>query len=193
MFFHTHHKFLYFLIPLDRADKGKEQTMKKLIVISALLGALAVSSMACPECDGCFGNHYGFCSEAEAVEQAEPIEKPKKEPKKEKKYFWMPLGEFEITAYCGGTCCSSGTGITASGNVAEEGKTIGVDPDIIPLGSKVKIIFEDGTEHVYRADDTGSAINGNIIDLYMESHEDALVFGRQTCKVYIRELNDERD
>ena len=170
--------------------------MKKLIVISAILGAIAVSSMACPECDGCFGNHYGFCSEAEAVEQAEaiepaePIEKPKKEPKK---YFWMPLGEFEITAYCGGTCCSSGTGITASGNVAEEGKTIGVDPDIIPLGSKVKIVFSDGTEHVYRADDTGSAINGNIIDLYMESHEDALVFGRQTCKVYIRELNDERN
>ena len=173
--------------------------MKKLIAISALLGALAVSSMACPECDGCFGNHYGFCSEAEAVEQAEaiepaqPTEEPKKEPKKEKKYFWMSLGEFEITAYCGGTCCSSGTGITASGNVAEEGKTIGVDPDIIPLGSKVKIVFSDGTEHVYRADDTGSAINGNIIDLYMESHEDALVFGRQTCKVYIQELNDERN
>ena len=105
----------------------------------------------------------------------------------------MSLGEFEITAYCGGTCCSSGTGITASGNTAEEGKTIGVDPDIIPLGSKVKIVFSDGTEHVYRADDTGSAINGNIIDLYMESHEEALVFGRQTCKVYIQELNDERN
>ena len=70
--------------------------MKKLIGIFALLGAIAVSSMACPECDGCFGNHYGFCSEAEAVEQAEPIEKPKKE--KVQKYFWMPLGEFEITA-----------------------------------------------------------------------------------------------
>lgn len=176
--------------------------MKKLIVISALLGAIAVSSMACPECDGCFGNHYGFCSEAEAVEQAEaiepaqPTEEPKKEPKKEKKaqkHFWMSLGEFEITAYCGGTCCSSGTEITASGNIAEEGKTIGVDPNIIPLGSKVKIVFADGTEHVYRADDTGSAINGNIIDLYMESHEDALVFGRQTCKVYIQELNDERN
>lgn len=173
--------------------------MKKLIVISALLGALAVSSMACPECDGCFGNHYGFCSEAEAVAPAEPKqEEPKKEPKKEKKHFWMPLGEFEITAYCGGTCCSSGTGITASGNIAEEGKTIGVDPDIIPLGSKVKIVFSDGTEHVYRADDTGSAINGNIIDLYMGTaesggHEKALQFGRQTCKVYIQELNDERN
>ena len=196
IFSYTINSFIFY-IPLDRADKGKEQTMKKLIV-TAILGAIAVSSMACPECDGCFGNHYGFCSEAEAVEQAEPIEKPKKEPKKEKKYFWMPLGEFEITAYCGGTCCSSGTGITASGNVAEEGKTIGVDPDIIPLGSKVKIVFADGTEHVYRADDTGSAINGNIIDLYMGTaesggHERALQFGRQTCKVYIRELNDERN
>ena len=173
--------------------------MKKLIV-TAILGAIAVSSMACPECDGCFGNHYGFCSEAEAVEQAEaiepaePIEKPKKEPKK---YFWMSLGEFEITAYCGGTCCSSGTGITASGNVAEEGKTIGVDPDIIPLGSKVKIVFA-GTEHVYRADDTGSAINGNIIDLYMGTaesggHEKALQFGRQTCQVFIEEVNEPRN
>ena len=169
--------------------------MKKLIVISAILGAIAVSSMACPECDGCFGNHYGFCSEAEAIEPAQQAEEPIEKPKKEKvqKHFWMSLGEFEITAYCGGTCCSSGTGITASGNIAEEGKTIGVDPDIIPLGSKVKIVFADGTEHVYRADDTGSAINGNIIDLYMESHEDALVFGRQTCKVYIQELNDERN
>ena len=122
-------------------------------------------------------------AEPEPVKEEDPVEET----------FWIDLGTFEITAYCSGTCCSSGTGITASGNPAVEGETIGVDPDIIPLGSKVKIVFADGTEHVYRADDTGSAINGNIIDLYMESHEDALVFGRQTCKVYIQELNDERN
>ena len=126
--------------------------------------------------------------EAEPVNEEEPIEKT----------FWMDLGSFEITAYCSGTCCSSGTGITASGNPAVEGKTIGVDPDIIPLGSKVKIVFSDGTEHVYRADDTGSAINGNTIDLYMGTaesggHERALQFGRQTCRVYIEEINDPRN
>ena len=170
--------------------------MKKLIIISVLLGAFAVSSMACPECDGVFGNHYGFCSEAESVVVEEPVEEPKpvEKPKKVQKYFWMPLGEFEITSYCSGTCCSSGTGITASGRPAIEGKTIGVDPDIIPLGSKVKIVFADGTEHIYSADDTGSAIHGNIIDLYAgNDHQSALNFGRQKCQVYIRELNDERN
>ena len=138
--------------------------------------------------------------EAEApVEEVEPVKEEelvKEEPAEET--FWIDLGEFEITAYCSGTCCSSGTGITASGNVAEEGKTIGVDPDIIPLGSKVKIVFADGTEHVYRADDTGSAINGNIIDLYMGTaesggHEKALQFGRQTCQVFIEEVNEPRN
>ena len=106
----------------------------------------------------------------------------------------MNLGSFEITAYCTGTCCSSGTGITASGNPAVEGKTIGVDPDIIPLGSKLKIVFADGTEHIYSADDTGAAINGNIIDLFMgDDHQAALNFGRQTCRVYIEEINESRN
>ena len=128
--------------------------------------------------------------------EAEPEPVNEEEPVKET--FWIDLGTFEITAYCSGTCCSSGTGITASGNPAVEGKTIGVDPDIIPLGSKVKIVFADGTEHVYRADDTGSAINGNIIDLYMGTaesggHEKALQFGRQTCQVFIEEVNEPRN
>ena len=105
----------------------------------------------------------------------------------------MDLGSFEITAYCTGTCCSSGTGITASGTVATVGRTIGVDPDLIPLGSTVKIFFQDGTEHIYKAEDTGSAIQGNIIDLLCESHESALQFGRQTCRVYVEEINEPRN
>lgn len=107
--------------------------------------------------------------------------------------FWLDMGTFEITAYCTGTCCSSGTGITASGQPATVGRTIGVDPDVISLGAKVKIIFADGSEHEYIAEDTGSAIKGNIIDLLMNSHEEALKFGRQTCRVYIEEVNDPRN
>ena len=127
--------------------------------------------------------------EAEApIEEAEPV---KEEPAEET--FWMDLGSFEITAYCTGTCCSSGTGITASGTVATVGRTIGVDPNVIPLGSTVKIVFQDGTEHIYKAEDTGSAIQGNIIDLLCESHESALQFGRQTCRVYVEEINEPRN
>lgn len=123
-------------------------------------------------------------AEPEPVNEEEPIEE---------KTFWMDLGSFEITAYCTGTCCSSGTGITASGTVATVGRTIGVDPNVIPLGSAVKIVFRDGTEHIYKAEDTGSAIQGNIIDLLLESHESALQFGRQTCRVYIEEINGPRN
>lgn len=128
------------------------------------------------------------------IEEAEPVkeeEHVKEEPVEET--FWMDLGSFEITAYCTGTCCSSGTGITASGTVATVGRTIGVDPNLIPLGSTVKIIFQDGTEHTFIAEDTGSAINGNIIDLLLDSHEEALQFGRQTCQVFIEEVNEPRN
>ena len=122
-------------------------------------------------------------AEPEPVKEEEPVEET----------FWMDLGSFEITAYCTGTCCSSGTGITASGTVATVGRTIGVDPDLIPLGSTVKIVFQDGTEHIYKAEDTGSAIQGNIIDLLVSSHSEGIQFGRQTCRVYIEEINDPRN
>ena len=123
--------------------------------------------------------------------EAEPEPVNEEEPVKET--FWIDLGTFEITAYCTGTCCSSGTGITASGTVATVGRTIGVDPDLIPLGSTVKIVFRDGTEHIYKAEDTGSAIQGNIIDLLVSSHSEGIQFGRQTCRVYIEEINEPRN
>lgn len=96
------------------------------------------------------------------------------------------LGTFDITAYCGcAACCGWSTGITATGTKATEGRTISVDPAIIPLGSKVVIQFEDGTIHEYTAEDTGSAIKGRIIDLYFADHAEAWRFGRQNCEVYI--------
>lgn len=124
--------------------------------------------------------------EVKAIKEAE-------EKAKAQEYFWADLGTWEITAYCAGTCCASGTGYTASGTIATEGRTIGVDPRIIPLGSTVLIKFENGSEGEFIAEDTGSAIKGNIIDLYMESHQAALQFGRQSCRVYIKEKNDERN
>lgn len=169
--------------------------MRKSLLALTLVAL--ISSISVTEC---INEAEAQASATQTVEAEAPIEEaePVKEEEPVKETFWIDLGTFEITAYCSGTCCSSGTGITASGNPAVEGKTIGVDPDIIPLGSKVKIVFSNGTEHVYRADDTGSAINGNIIDLYMGTaesggHERALQFGRQTCRVYVEEINEPRN
>lgn len=90
------------------------------------------------------------------------------------------IGDFEITAYCAcAQCCGTSTGITASGAKVQAGLTIAVDPSVIPLGSYVS--FND---HIYHAEDTGGAIKGNIIDLYMDSHQEALNWGRRTLPVY---------
>ena len=106
----------------------------------------------------------------------------------------ISLGEFTITAYCPCEICCGvwseehpsriGTDYvqkTASGTIPTAGSTIGVDPDIIPYGTPVII---DG--HEYIAEDTGSALEGNTIDIFFDTHEEALEYGRQTVEVFIK-------
>lgn len=77
-------------------------------------------------------------------------------------------------------------GITRSGLPAEPG-VIAVDPDIIPLFTRVYVETAQGTWLDYGmavAGDTGSAIRGNIIDLFMLERDDALNWGRRDVRVY---------
>ncbi|MDT8717150.1 hypothetical protein IAI10_10830 [Clostridium sp. 19966] len=82
------------------------------------------------------------------------------------------------TAYTGG-------GITALGLKPAYNpnglSTIAVDPSVIPLGTKV---FIPGYGYAICAD-TGGAIVGNIIDLYMNSEADCNNWGRRPVTVYI--------
>lgn len=57
--------------------------------------------------------------------------------------------------------------------MATEGRTIAVDPEVIPLGSEVLI---DG--QVYIAEDVGGAIKGQKIDIYCNSHQTAINLGK---------------
>jgi len=81
----------------------------------------------------------------------------------------VSLGEFKLTGYCPCSyCCGEwADGITATQTKATEGRTIAVDPKIIPLGSHVYI-----NGHEYIAEDTGSAINEKRIDIYYDNHSD---------------------
>ena len=92
------------------------------------------------------------------------------------------VGVFSTTAYCKcEKCCGVWTDSpTKSGTIPHEGRTIAVDPDIIPLGTQVII---DG--QIYTAEDTGSAVKGNVIDIYFNSHEETEEYGRQERKVWI--------
>jgi len=83
---------------------------------------------------------------------------------------------FEATAY-------TWTGNrTVTGTWPSRG-TIAVDPAIIPLGTKLYI--EGYGEGV--AEDTGGAIRGHIIDLYMESEDECWAWGRRIVTVRIVE------
>lgn len=84
------------------------------------------------------------------------------------------------TAYCACTYCTDGDGITATGTQATAGRTIAVDPSIIPYGTEVII-----NGHTYIAEDCGGAIKGNKVDIYFDTHAEALQFGRQTLTAYI--------
>lgn len=96
------------------------------------------------------------------------------------------IGNFKITAYCNcKKCCgqyspeAGGKGTTKTGTMPQAGLTIATDPSVIPLGSYVSF-----NEHIYHAEDIGGAIKGNHIDLYVNSHEEALNWGVKTLPVY---------
>ena len=96
------------------------------------------------------------------------------------------LGEFTLTAYCPCMkCCGKTDGITATGPTAAEGRTIAVDPRVIPYGSTVTLYYEDGTVHTYTAEDCGGAIKENRIDVFFDSHEAARAVGVQKAMVYV--------
>lgn len=74
----------------------------------------------------------------------------------------------------------TGDGITASGLRVRKG-LVAVDPRVIPLGTKVKV---EGIG-ILLAADTGGAIKGNRLDIFLESHAEAIAFGRQKRRVTI--------
>ena len=79
------------------------------------------------------------------------------------------------TAYAGDT-------ITSTGTVPVAGSTIAVDPDVIPYGSKVYI---PEFNKVFTAEDCGSAIKGNRIDIFMNSEAQCNEWGVQTIDIYV--------
>lgn len=99
-------------------------------------------------------------------------------PKKYKAVYTM-----RATAYTYG---DDGGNVTATGIRPYKG-IVAVDPKVIPLGSKLYIETSDGS-YVYGtavAADTGGAIKGNKIDLFMNSETECRRFGRRTVNVYV--------
>ncbi|WCS69195.1 hypothetical protein Goe27_00790 [Bacillus phage vB_BsuM-Goe27] len=83
------------------------------------------------------------------------------------------------TANCAGCSGITATGINLKANPNQ--KVIAVDPNVIPLGSRV---YVEGYGEAVAAD-TGGAIKGNRIDLFIPSQSQAVDYGKRTVKVDI--------
>lgn len=117
---------------------------------------------------------------------------PEPEPTPQPEPELIELGEFRTTAYC---TCVSCCGIwsdehpsridtdyvqkTASGTIPTEGRTVAADTDVLPFGTVVVI---DGQEYI--VEDRGGAVKGNSIDIYFDSHEEAVEYGLQYKIIY---------
>lgn len=75
--------------------------------------------------------------------------------------------------------------VTSTGTTVRRG-TVAVDPNVIPYGTRMYIMASDGS-YIYglaQAEDCGGAIRGDRMDLYMESYEACMAFGRRKCTLY---------
>ncbi|ADU28332.1 G5 and 3D domain-containing protein [Evansella cellulosilytica] len=98
---------------------------------------------------------------------------------------WQTFTATAYSAYCNGCSGNTATGLNLRAN--PDKNVIAVDPNVIPLGSRVEIKGM-GT---FLAADTGGAINGRIVDIFMPdpngatTNNRALSFGRQTVELRI--------
>lgn len=109
----------------------------------------------------------------------------------------VDIGICKISAYCrenySHICNDGDSTITATGTTPTVGRTIAVDPNVIPYGSEVTI-NDYGSEvtindNTYIAEDCGGAIKGNRVDILFDTHQEALEFGIQYANVSYKEKN----
>ena len=96
---------------------------------------------------------------------------------------YIDLGTFELNAYCGENyphICNDGESEeTATGTKPKANHTVSVDTSIIPYGTELLI-----NGQVYVAEDCGDGIKGKKIDIFFDTHQEALEFGVKYAKVF---------
>lgn len=91
-------------------------------------------------------------------------------------------GRFTATAY-------STTGVTASGEYTHR-HVVAADPDVIPIGSRIRIRHAGKYSGEYVVADTGEKIVGRRLDLYIPNTAECKRFGRKSVQVKVIELGE---
>lgn len=142
-----------------------------VLVVSLLSAALLLLFSE----DYNFNSVLPFLKNAELPQREKVVVREVKEVKKEVNWYYFVASGYSADDPVQGT-----NDVTATGEEVREG-IIAVDPDVIPLGTKVEI-KEMG---VFTAEDTGGKIKGNKIDIYFDSKKEAKDFGRKGVWVKI--------
>ncbi|WP_456317973.1 LysM peptidoglycan-binding domain-containing protein [Priestia megaterium] len=112
------------------------------------------------------------------AQQAQQQQQPA-EPSQQASGKSMTVEATAYTANCAGCSGTTATGVDLKANPNQ--KVIAVDPSVIPLGSKV---YVEGYGEAVAAD-TGGAIKGNRIDVFVPAEGDAQQFGRKSVKITV--------
>ena len=103
---------------------------------------------------------------------------------KKSEYEFVYMGDFKITHYCKENynhICGNGNGLTATGTQITVGKTIAVDPKVIPYGS---VVYIQG--YGFRtAEDCGGSVDDNHIDVAVTDHATAMASGVKHKDVWL--------
>ncbi len=91
-------------------------------------------------------------------------------------------GTYQATAY-------AVSGITASGEWTHR-HVVAADPDVLPIGTRIKIKKARRYSGEYVVADTGAKIVGRKLDIYMPSKEECVKFGTRRVKVRVIQLGD---
>lgn len=95
------------------------------------------------------------------------------------------VATFNTSAYCAASC--GGNSRTATGVTARANYTIATDPRYYPMGTIIYIPYFANCPNGgwFIAQDTGGAIKGNKIDVYMNSYSECTNFGRRNLECYV--------
>jgi 3D (Asp-Asp-Asp) domain-containing protein len=77
--------------------------------------------------------------------------------------------------------------LTSEGKKPIAGTTIAADPRVLPIGTRVRITEAGGYSGIYTVSDTGGAIKGRKIDVFVRNYAEARQFGRK--QVYVAVLD----
>lgn len=120
-------------------------------------------------------NQINEYTQYKAMYECIQVEKNQLQEQVDEMNKWKALGRFTITFYWPGE--DKYGRLTSTGVNAIEGKTIAVDPAVIPYGS---IVLINGNEYV--AQDCGGAIKGRKIDVFVENPK----MEKQVTEVYLK-------